>query len=324
MEIFKPKVSVLMSIYNETESEILDSVWSIIKQTYEAWELLIVNDNPNSLVYDGILSRVQKLDSRIRIIKNDHNMGLALSMNKAAKESKTDLLARMDADDIAETTRLENQIPYLLDEGYDFVCGRYIKIDEKGRLLYDGELSEFFDENTLSSLLPLKSTIHHPTVIMTKEIFNKAGMYRDFPCTQDYDLWLRMHYLGARMVMANCCVLQYRVRETSVTIKHLVKQQFTKQYIRKLYIRRIIRGMDDYSKSNYVKYLKKYIKNESVDNAIMHKGNEIITKATKMIESGHKLKGYFLKYSTIITNRIYRIVYFNLVVDMVKIKIYEK
>ena len=114
MDTFKPTVSVLMSVYNETENEILESVWSIINQTYKEWELLIVNDNPNSLVYEGILSRVEKLDSRIRIIKNDHNMGLALSMNEAAKESKTDILARMDADDIAETTRFEDQIPYLL------------------------------------------------------------------------------------------------------------------------------------------------------------------------------------------------------------------
>ena len=324
MDTFKPTVSVLMSVYNETENEILESVWSIINQTYKEWELLIVNDNPNSLVYEGILSRVEKLDSRIRIIKNDHNMGLALSMKEAAKESKTDILARMDADDIAETTRFEDQIPYLLDKGYDFVCGRYIKIDENGGLLYDGELSEYFDENTLSSMLPLKSTIHHPTVIMTKEIFNKAGMYRNFPCTQDYDLWLRMHHLGAKMVMVNRCVLKYRVRESSITIKHLVKQQFTKQYIRKLYVKRIMNGEDDYSESNYIDYLKKYIKDEAIDNALMHKGNESITKATKLIESGRKLKGYFFKFGTIITNRIYRIVYFNLAIDLVKIKIYEK
>ena len=102
-------ISVLMSVYNETLREIRESIDSILAQTYTDFELIIVLDQPN---YDEGLSLLREYasqDNRIKILVNEKNMGLALSMNYAAEHAKGAFLLRMDADDICMPDRLQKQ-----------------------------------------------------------------------------------------------------------------------------------------------------------------------------------------------------------------------
>ena len=96
---FVPKISVIMSIYNETEKFIKECFESLTKQTFSEFEVIVILDNP---------SRFDEIDDFIRIYGddrfilhcNDKNLGLAESMNVAITLSSSDILARMDADDI--------------------------------------------------------------------------------------------------------------------------------------------------------------------------------------------------------------------------------
>lgn len=116
------KVSVLISTYNN-EDCIRASVESIQKQTYKELEILIIDDGSN----DGTLQICEDLrndDSRIRVFKNENNIGLTKSLNILIKESKGKYIARQDADDISYSSRLEKQINFLKKQKLDIVYSR--------------------------------------------------------------------------------------------------------------------------------------------------------------------------------------------------------
>ena len=79
-KIENPKISVLMSVYNETVTEIEESVNSVLEQSFSQFELIIVNDNPERKDLVIFLHVLQSKDDRIIILENDENIGLARSM----------------------------------------------------------------------------------------------------------------------------------------------------------------------------------------------------------------------------------------------------
>ena len=103
-----PLVSVVMSVYNDSKY-LSESIKSILDQTLKDFEFIIVDDGSLDNSFD-LLRRFKKKDNRIKILKNNSNMGLAFSLNKAIKESKGKYIARMDADDLSMPDRLKKQI----------------------------------------------------------------------------------------------------------------------------------------------------------------------------------------------------------------------
>lgn len=248
-----PKVSILISVYNETECHIRQAVESILNQTLDDFEIIVVIDNPNRDDVELILSSYS--DPRLIICKNSNNIGLALSMNKAAKMAKSEVLARMDADDIAYPDRLEREYKLISSKKYDFIFTGYDLIDEQSSLIRKYKPMHPYSQSELIRQIHLKHIIHHPTVMFTKEIFYKVGGYRNFPCTQDLDLWFRMVENGCRFFMINEPLLKYRINSNSVSVKKWFLQKLTGNYIFKLSIERLQKGYDSYSLDNYQKYL---------------------------------------------------------------------
>lgn len=121
-------VSIIMPSYNTAEY-INDSVNSVIAQTYQNWELIIVDDcstdNTDEIV-------VFFSDSRIRYIKNEKNCGAAYSRNRALREAKGKWIAFLDSDDIWLPEKLEKQIDFMTDNNYHFSYTKYEEINEEG------------------------------------------------------------------------------------------------------------------------------------------------------------------------------------------------
>ena len=184
---------------------------------------------------------------------NEKNIGLALSMNRAASQAKGDLFLRMDADDICTPDRFELQFEAITNGHYDLICSSYDFIDENGNPL--DQKAPFFTGKQISMLLPLRNIIHHPTVIMKRDIFERVGGYRNYHCAQDYDLWLRLKLLGCKFYMMPDKLLHYRVRTSSTTVKHRYKQVCTLNYIHSLYGLWGLKGMRGYSYENYTSFL---------------------------------------------------------------------
>lgn len=255
-----PKISILMSTYNETESDIRESVESMLRQTFTDYEMIVVNDNPKREDVKAILDSYN--DSRIIFYQNPTNIGLAMSMNKAAElaSKETNIFARMDSDDIAEPTRLQKNYDVITSGDYDFVCSRYSYIDEKSVNIRKNDKQVYYKPELLHHAISLDpSIVHHPTVMFTREIFEKTGGYRDFPCSQDADLWLRMAENGCRFYMIDEELVRYRINPNSVSNKKWFQQQLTCNYIFELSMERIRKnGHDSYSIDNYKVYLKEH------------------------------------------------------------------
>ncbi len=121
-------VSIIMPSYN-TAPYIKETIQSVLNQTYEDWELLIVDDCSTDNT-DEVLSEIY--DPRIRIFKNECNSGAAVSRNRALREAKGQWIAYLDSDDLWMPEKLEKQIKFMESHGYTFSYTNYEEIDVDG------------------------------------------------------------------------------------------------------------------------------------------------------------------------------------------------
>lgn len=122
-------VSIIMPSYN-TAGFIADTINSVLKQTYENWELIIVDDCSTDNT-DEIVSAFN--DERIRYLKNEKNSGAAVSRNKALREAKGKWIAFLDSDDLWLPQKLEKQIAFMVKNGYKFTYTDYREIMPNGK-----------------------------------------------------------------------------------------------------------------------------------------------------------------------------------------------
>lgn len=188
-----PLVSIIMGVYNE-ENTIDTCINSIIRQTYQNWELIICDDCST----DGtmkIIENFQKNDERIIVLHNNQNMKLAASLNNCLKVAKGKYIARMDADDESLPQRLETQIGFLEEHPeYDVVgCNRII-FDENGNRGMRTSV-EFPNQEILVKDTPFA----HPTIVMKKSVYDALGGYtvaEDTMRAEDLELWFRFYEKG--------------------------------------------------------------------------------------------------------------------------------
>lgn len=191
----KVLVSIILPTYNRA-GYIKKSIESVLRQTYRDFELIIIDDGSA----DGtakILSQYQKRDSRVRIIRNEKNLGFVKSLNKGISLARGKYIARLDDDDFwSNSQKLEKQIRFFEDNpDYILVGGGMIKIDEKGK-----EIKKYlFPENDkdIREIMLLTDPFVHPAVVFKKEAWRLVGGYDErFYFSQDWDLWARLGKVG--------------------------------------------------------------------------------------------------------------------------------
>lgn len=121
-------VSIIMPSFN-TACYIKDTIQSVLDQSYQNWELIIVDDCSSDNTED-ILSEIK--DERIRYLKNKKNKGAAFSRNKALREAKGQWIAFLDSDDLWMPDKLKKQISFMEENGYSFTYTNYEEIDVNG------------------------------------------------------------------------------------------------------------------------------------------------------------------------------------------------
>ena len=189
-------VSVIMGIYKmvNKESIVKLAIDSILNQTYKDFEFIICEDGSNDGTYE-MVQRLIKKDSRVILIKNEENRGLAYSLNHCLSIAKGKYIARMDADDISMPNRFEKQVKFL-DEHLEYaVVGcNMLYINENG--IWGNRI--LAKKPTKKSFL-FTSPFAHPTVIMRKDVLNFLNGYKVEKITrrlEDYDLFMRLYANG--------------------------------------------------------------------------------------------------------------------------------
>lgn len=124
-------VSIIMPSYN-TARFLRETVASVLAQTYENWELIIVDDASTDKTDDVVAGYS---DPRIRYLKNGKNCGAAVSRNWALREAKGRWIAFLDSDDLWHPEKLEKQIRFMEENGHSFSYTNYSEMDEQSRPL---------------------------------------------------------------------------------------------------------------------------------------------------------------------------------------------
>lgn len=180
------EISVIMSVYN-TEKYLLESVNSILNQEEVDFQLIIVNDGStdNSI---NILSQIEQRDERVLVINQD-NRGLAVSLNTAINISTGEYIARMDADDIADSKRLLKQLNFLKENRNTGIVGSYVHVFGDGKTrVWKYPLNN----NECDVALLFFNPLAHPAVMFRRSVVDDIGLYDlSFEYDQDYELWAR-------------------------------------------------------------------------------------------------------------------------------------
>jgi len=215
-----PKISVVMSVYNG-EKHIRKAIQSILRQTYQDFEFIIVNDCSTDKTVEIIKSFN---DNRIIIIENPGNIGLTKSLNKGVKEAKGEYIARMDADDISLPHRFETQIKFLEEnKDHGLVGSSYYKMDDSGKTVF--WVKVLTEDSELRQGLKRQNWFGHGSVLIKKSAFIECNGYdEDFKYAQDYDLWVR---ISERFKVANIeePLYRWRLSTDGVTVSKQKEQR---------------------------------------------------------------------------------------------------
>ncbi len=222
-------ISVIMSTYNESEDYIRSSVSSILRQTLHDLELIIVIDNPENEAAVTAVNAFASEDSRVIILRNERNLGLVRSLNKAITAARGEILARMDADDISMPQRLEKQLAFMEHEQFDNVGAVTQYIDENGMPVAGGHT--YKTEKQLKRILQFENGLCHPTWMVRREVYEQLDGYRDIDSCEDYDFLLRALEKGYRLGIIDEVLLYYRYNLNGISQSREFRQFLAFSYL---------------------------------------------------------------------------------------------
>ena len=233
-------VTIIMPVYN-AERYLAGALQSLLAQTFSEFQLLAIDDGSTDESL-SILRRYARHDLRIRIVSRE-NRGLVATLNEGLHLSRSELVARMDSDDMSLPCRLEWQVAHM-EAHPDVVClgGYYDLIDHRGRLLTT--MKPPTDHAGIEKeMLAGHTPICHPSAMVRRQIALKAGGYDpSMMLAEDLDLWLRMGELG---MLANLpmSLVRYRLHGASVSERAGLRQRQTaRQACERAWLRRGIQG----------------------------------------------------------------------------------
>ncbi|MGY3765893.1 glycosyltransferase [Vagococcus vulneris] len=300
-------ISVIIPIYNEDEDSLRDSISSILNQSIKELELILILDNPDFKLGKQVMLEFSELDKRVKLIFNDENLGVALSLNRGIEIAKYKYIARLDADDISVSDRLEKQISYLEKHQHiSMLSANCILIDDEG--LEIGKKSTIpTNPKVIKKLLPVGSTIIHSSVVYRTKVVKSLNGYRKLLSCQDYDLWLRMVDENYEIASLNEYLVKYRIRSNSITGSQSLRLLYTERYVRKLHKERLNNKTDSYSFKNYMEYLDRHDffdknKQAKYTNAsnLLNNGIEHIKNKRFMMGAKNVLRSHFKDFRIVI------------------------
>ncbi len=202
-----PTVSVVMGVYNNSTT-LAKAVESIVSQTYTDWELIICDDASTDDSYQQAC-RLAQLDKRITVLRNDHNAGCNMVLNRCLEEACGEYIAIMDSDDIALPTRLEKEVDILRNNPqYTIVGAALIHFNEKGDFM-----TLRYKERPRPTDFTYGITHAHPCCMIRRKALMEIGLYqshRFMHRVEDYYLLARLYACGYRGYNLQEPLLRYR------------------------------------------------------------------------------------------------------------------
>ena len=218
-----PKISVIMSVYN-SQKFIVKAIESVFKQTYQDFELLLIDDASTDNSFLILKKYAKKFPNKVILLKNRKKIGLTKSLIKLIKHSKGAYIARLDSDDYCHKDRFKTQINWLLKKKDNVLIGSSgYMVDENDKIISKINLDHLLD-NKLKKKLIFKNYFLHSSTMFRKSYYYKVGGYNPFfKYTQDYELWSKLSKVG-HIKNLKKELIYLRQHRNSVTSKYKTEQ----------------------------------------------------------------------------------------------------
>ena len=224
----KPEVSVIMPVYNAAPY-LRDAIDSIVAQTFQNWELILLNDGST----DNSLQIAQSYtDPRIRILDSEKNYGLIHQLNRGMEAAQGRYIARLDADDIALPGRLQRQFDYLEQHPEIGLLGGFARVIGTDEIMQHSTSRE----DIVIELLHRNAYIHS-TVMFRKSVFLAVsnGFNEEYKHAEDYHIW-QLFALHTGVANLNEVLIQYRMHEQQVSKLHAAGLETSANKVRLEYV----------------------------------------------------------------------------------------
>ena len=247
----KDLVSIITPSYNSLDFVSM-TIDSVLNQTYQNWEMIIVDDVSSDNSCETI-EAYSKKDSRIKLIRLEINSGPAIARNRALKEAKGRYMAFLDSDDLWHPDKLSKQISFMKEKGIALSYTGYYRIEEESEETIDQipvpnkvDYSELLKQNIIGCLTAMYDTqklgkVYMPTILKR----------------QDFALWLNILKKIPYAYGIDEPLAYYRVRKTSVSSNKLIASKYNwKLYreIEKLPLYKAIYYFGWYTYKSFLKY----------------------------------------------------------------------
>lgn len=180
-----PLISILMPVFN-AGPYVADSIRSLLRQSLGDFELLVIDDGSRD---DTCAEVLRFKDARVQLHRNEHNRGIAATLNRGLDLAKGTYVARMDGDDICDRRRLELQVRYFAGHPNAGALGSSVRLCGAlhGRLLAPS------GSDCVRAFLLFGNPLAHSSVMMRREVIEAHHLRYDpaFSRTEDYELWVR-------------------------------------------------------------------------------------------------------------------------------------
>lgn len=203
-------VSIIMPSYN-SEKFISDSIQSVRKQTYENWELLIVDDCSTDQTV-SVIKDFMAMDARIQLEVLDRNSGAAIARNTAIRRANGVYLAFLDSDDLWKKDKLSKQIGFMEENQYVFTSTSFEEVDEENKLT--NQLVASHKQLDYEGLL--KHCPGNSTVVYNAEKLGKFYI-PNIKKRNDFVMWLQVIKKAKHLYGLEDVLTYYRVREGSLS-----------------------------------------------------------------------------------------------------------
>jgi glycosyltransferase involved in cell wall biosynthesis len=219
-----PPLSILLPVRNG-EGVIASAVESILSQTYDSFELLVVDDGSEDRTLE-ILRDLAAGDSRIHILRQKAK-GIVAALETARGKARGGRLARMDADDVSLPGRLKAQMEVMDEDPRIVAVGTQVAYFPRaevrvGSLRYERWLNSLNDHGSMERDLFVECPLPHPTFLLRADAVRWVGGYRDLGWPEDYDLVLRLWQVGGRLAKVPSVLLKWREGPVRLSRTHEV------------------------------------------------------------------------------------------------------
>ncbi len=220
--LYRPKISIITPVYNPSKYALTQCIKSVLNQTYDRWELCLVNGGSDKAHVKKIIETFLNKDQRIKCITLPNNQGIAANSNEALKLATGEYVGFLDHDDMLAPFALYEAVKLLnQDPAVDFIYSDEDKITARGNKRYYPFFKPTWSPDTLLSV----NYMSHFAVIRRAIVEQTGGFREGYDGAQDYDLILRIMQKTTKIKRIPKILYHWRASQKSVASNADAKPQ---------------------------------------------------------------------------------------------------